>query len=253
MVLHYWKDQQKWRKITKAIKENKISVIRGNLGYSESNKVLIEILQKNPRDITLDMSNIAEYIKNKVQLEEAIKAIAATTPTKHMTILATDQAGKMGPSLQLFALGNEEKISLTGYYQCFRWTYYYFPNEEIYCSCTKNAFNRSIERSSNIIYNETIYIAGEQQINDCAFLLAKLLEENIPKAREILRNFPKYYGFNIANEDLTLIYKKVLENYIQSMLEERDVEFSDDTNKPWTERIIEALRALRDHLSDQRH
>lgn len=120
---YYFLDDKKWEKITTALTEGRISVVKGNLLQPSVNEALFEALSDGA-SLTLDVSNILDQIKGP-----AVKAFYETLAmfrklsSQEMSLFATSIVSRAEAEDDKYKIAEDETFK-----------YYYFPTLDDYKS-----------------------------------------------------------------------------------------------------------------------
>jgi hypothetical protein len=144
---YYWESDELWNKLVFAIQKNQIHVIRGNFGSVQANKSLLYVLKKLDTHITLDHSNLLQYVSNKkTEYSKSIEAFIECAQHHDVAILATSQAFNERHEYWPFVVGRDfwpvDKNTLLPLKNDdgIQWVYYYFPVGRAYLNWVEPSF-----------------------------------------------------------------------------------------------------------------
>lgn len=174
--LYYWQSDEKWEKLVGAIREDRIHVIRGNFGAVSSNARLLHVLSELKTNITLDHSNLLQYVSNeKTKYAQTIEAFAHAAHDNNFAILATIQSHSQRYDLWPFAIGCDPALEKDDGIQ---WVYHYFPIGRAYLNFIDPHFY-DVNRIGEIELEEWQEAKVVSQVHG-------LMLENIQKSNERL-------------------------------------------------------------------
>lgn len=180
-IPYYWQSDEKWQKITQSIRENRIHVIRGNFGSKSSLANLLPSLSELKTSITLDHSNLSQYVAETVtKYAEAIEAFSQVAANNDFAVLATlqnfrQESFRMWP----FVVG-VDPMTAPSDSESIIWRYWYFPQGRAYLSYVDPNFFHA-DRLGPLPLEDS-------QINAVASQVHRLMIENIHQGMKWIEN-----------------------------------------------------------------
>ena len=194
----------------------KVHVIRGNLANAGSNRNLIDVLSNLGDKLTIDLSNVAQYVEHPTDLVNGLNAFARASHGGNASIMATYQAENRGnPYSIFFAVGKDptasEEQEKAGYID---WTYYYFPYLVHY--------NESITKKDLTV----VEVNDDEMVPNLAgFLFGAFKKQKTRNFSNeiIITGFFNHVYLSMNDEFKEKIYKKTYEDFLVPELNARDL------------------------------
>lgn len=175
---YYWECDEKWKKIVQSLQEERIHVIRGNFASINANLRLINVLRELRTNITLDHSNLLQYVaETRTAYAKTVEALANVAHHNDLAILATTQHHRQCYRLWPFIIGSDPSLTQEQS-DLIQWVYYYYPVGRAYL----HAIDPSYYDAARIGEIEL----EDWQIDSVATRLHSLLIENAQKGDEWL-------------------------------------------------------------------